>query len=342
MSTLTHFAQGLLMGGSDAIPGVSGGTMALIVGIYRRLIDSISSFVSLAVATVRFDAEERRRHFREVEWRLVLPLAAGILVAFAAAMVVIPVLLERYPEQMRGLFFGLVAASVAIPWLRIRTPKAGHAALVIAFAVAAYVLVGLPQQSAEAPSLVRVFFSASVAICAMILPGVSGAYLLHAFGVYEVSLEHFKNVFERVLGATGVREATLSHAASGDLLYAAAFVGGAVFGLGAFSKVLDWFLEHYHDATMAALTGLMAGALRALWPWQTETRELLSPGDPLWSPVALCAVGFVFIVVITWIGSERLDEDPGEPNPARRDEEKADAKERRGQQRQQREEPAPR
>ena len=302
MSTLTHFAQGLLMGGSDAIPGVSGGTMALIVGIYRRLIDSISSFVSMALATVRFDAEARGRHFRGVEWALVLPLAAGILMAFAVATQVIPYLLDAYPEQMRGLFFGLVAASVAIPWMRIRTPKVWYAVLGVAFAAAAYALVGLPQQSAADPSLWRVFLSASVAICAMILPGVSGAYLLHALGVYEGLFRHLGNL---------------------DIVYFLAFGGGAVFGLGAFSKVLDWFLEHYHDATMAALTGLMAGALRALWPWQTEARELLPPAAPLWSPVALFALGFVFVAVIAWIGSERLDEDPGDPTPA--DDHPADA-----------------
>jgi putative membrane protein len=297
MSTLAHFAQGLLMGGSDAIPGVSGGTMALIVGIYRRLIDSISSFVSLVLATVRFDAEARRQHARAVDWRLVLPLGGGILTAFAVAMQVIPYLLETYPEQMRGLFFGLVAASVAIPWMRIRTPKVWYAVLGVAFAAAAYALVGLPQQSAADPSPLRVFFSASVAICAMILPGVSGAYLLHAFGVYEATFRHLGDL---------------------DAVYFLAFGGGAVFGLGAFSKLLDWLLEHYHDATMTALTGLMAGALRALWPWQAESRALQFPGagDPLAPVLALAAAGFLFIAVITWLGAERLDEDPGEPNPA--------------------------
>jgi putative membrane protein len=320
MSTLTHFAQGLLMGGSDAIPGVSGGTMALIVGVYRRLIDSISSFVSLVLATVRFDAEARRRHFREVDWALVLPLGAGVLTAFVVATAVIPYLLETYPEQMRGLFFGLVAASVAIPWMRIRTPQAWYAGLVVVFGMAAYLLVGLPQSSASDPSLVRVFFSTSVAICAMVLPGVSGAYLLHVFGVYEVSLEHFRHLLmERIPGAVGLTSPDLGHAASVDLFYGLAFIGGAVFGLGAFSKLLDWLLEHYHDATMAALTGLMAGALRALWPWlNEETRALQLPGagDPLASVLALAAAGFLFIALLTWLGSKRLDEDPGEPNPA--------------------------
>ena len=271
--------------------------MALIVGIYRRLIDSISSFVSFALATVRFDHTERRRHFREVEWHLVLPLAAGILIAFGIATVVIPYLMERFPEQMRGLFFGLVAASIVIPWLRIRTPQAWHALLVVLFATAAYFLVGLPQQSAADPSLLRVFLSTSVAICAMILPGVSGAYLLHAMGVYETTFEHMANL---------------------EWLYIAAFAGGAAFGLGAFSKLLDWLLKTRHDATMAALTGLMAGALRALWPWQTESRTLQLPGpaDPVWSVLVLGLLGAVFIAAITWMGAQRLEEKPGEAHPA--------------------------
>jgi putative membrane protein len=289
-SSLTHFGQGMLMGGSDAIPGVSGGTMALIVGIYRRLIDSISSFVSMTLAVLTWNREEMARHFGEVEWRLIVPLGVGILVAFGVATVVIPTLLERYPEQMRGLFFGLVAASIAIPWMGIRRPKAWHGALVVAFAVAAYVLVGLPQQSAADPSLVRIFLSVSVAICAMILPGVSGAYLLHAMGIYEVTFEHIGNL---------------------EVLYIAVFLGGAVFGLGTFAKLLDWLLKTRHDATMAALTGLMAGGLRALWPWQSETRALLWPGagDPVWPVLGLGALGFLLIAVLTWLGSRRIEED---------------------------------
>lgn len=285
------------MGGSDIIPGVSGGTMALIVGIYRRLIDSISSFFSLILGLVRFDREGARRHAGAVEWGLVIPLALGILTALAVGAAVIPYFLEHYPAQCRGLFFGLVLASLAIPWLRIDGPGAREVGVALVAAVLVFWLVGLPQEAAGArPGLLRAFASAAVAICAMILPGVSGAFLLEALGIYRPTLEALHGA-ARLQGP--------------DVLYVLAFIAGAAVGIGVFSKVLNWLIKHYQNVTMAALVGMMAGALRALWPWQSESRALQLPGaaDPLWSVLALLAAGFVFITVLTYFSAGQLEDD---------------------------------
>ena len=297
-SLIRFFFSGLLMGGADIIPGVSGGTMALIVGVYERLVGAVSSFVSLGLALVRFRFDKAREHAARVPWSLLLPLGAGIVCAGIAGARVIPGLMEAYPHQMNGLFLGLVAASLFIPVQRMRTFTVRHAVVAAGFAVGTFFLVGLPVFGAESPSLLRVFASASVAICAMILPGISGAYLLKALGIYEPTLT----------ALNGVVELDLSYAP-----YVLTFCAGAALGLGAFAKVLEWLLEHRHDVTMAALLGLIAGALRALWPYGAAERVLRLPeaGEPVVPVVALVVIGFSAVMGLIWWG-RRLSE----PTPA--------------------------
>lgn len=292
MSLFKHYAQGLLMGGADIIPGVSGGTMALIVGIYERLIDAISTLFSSVLALLRADLPEARRHVSNVDWRLLLPLGLGIGSALVVGARIIPVVMEAYPAQSLGLFFGLVAASIFIPWQRISVRDARVFGMAALAAAAAFLLTGLPALTTTDPALLVVFGCAAVAICAMILPGVSGAFLLKALGLYE---------------------ATLLALNERDVVYVLVFMAGAALGLGLFSKVLSWLLDHYHDLTMAALVGLMAGALRALWPWQTAHRALYLPSgdDPILSVVALMVIGFALVFTLTW-WSDRLEADARE------------------------------
>ncbi|CAN5680641.1 DUF368 domain-containing protein [soil metagenome] len=281
---LIHYLQGLLMGGADVIPGVSGGTMALIVGIYERLIHSIRSLAGSAVYLASGRRGEAGARFRDVDWRLVLPLGAGVLTALVVGARFIPPLLERYPEGSRALFFGLILGSVAIPWRRIRVVKPMHYGVALLFALAAFLLVGLPPREILNPPLIAVFFAAAVAICAMILPGVSGSFLLFVMGIYGATLQ-----------AVNAR----------NLGYIAVFGLGAMIGLGAFSRVIDYLLRHRHDATMAALVGLMGGSLRALWPWQDANRTLLAPraDATLVSPLALALTGFVLVTLLVYFGN---------------------------------------
>jgi putative membrane protein len=281
---LVHYLQGLLMGGADVIPGVSGGTMALIVGIYERLIHSIRSLAGSAVYLLRGRRGEAGERFREVDWRLVLPLGAGVLTALVVGARLIPPLLERYPEGSRALFFGLILGSVAIPWKRIGAVKPMHYAIALGFGLAAFLLVGLPPREILNPPLIAVFFAAAIAICAMILPGVSGSFLLFVMGIYGATLQ-----------AVNAR----------DLPYIAVFGLGAVIGLGSFSRIIDYLLKHRHDATMAALVGLMAGSLRALWPWQDATRALLAPpaDSTLVPALALAFAGFILVTLLVYFGN---------------------------------------
>jgi putative membrane protein len=271
-----HLLQGLLMGAADSVPGVSGGTMALIVGIYGRLLASIGQGFRAILAALRLDGEGAARHLRGVEWRLVVPLAVGIGTAIGIAASFVPDLLEDRPEESRGLFLGLVAASLVVPWREIRDRSGRSLAIAVAAAVPAFVLSGLPPGSVSDPALPIVFAVAAVAVCAMILPGVSGAFLLLVFGLYEPTL---RAVDDR------------------NLLYLAVFAVGMVLGLGSFSLLLGRLLARFHDVTMAALVGLMAGSLRALWPWQDDDRALLAPDDP-GLPIIMALAGALVVTVI--------------------------------------------
>jgi putative membrane protein len=288
-----NYARGALMGAADIVPGVSGGTMALIVGIYERLIRSIRDAAAAPVALIRGDVPGMRERLRAVDWALVLPLGAGILTALIGGALIIEPLLERYPEQTRAVFFGLIAASVPLPWRRInaRTRRSYIAAAVTA--VLAFAIVGIPPATMSDPALPLVFLAASVAICAMILPGISGAFLLLIMGMYAP---------------------TLAAVSDRDLVYIAVFGAGAAIGLGLFAGLLEWLLEHRHDVTMAALVGLMLGSLRALWPWQDDDRGLLTPpaDGSLLVIAGLAVVGFALVTVLV-----RLAEQRGEPDPAR-------------------------
>ncbi len=282
-----HYLQGLLMGAADSVPGVSGGTMALIAGIYERLLGSIGEGARALVAIARFDGEALRARLRSVEWTLLIPLLAGIVTALVVASRFILQALDRYPQQSLGLFLGLVAASLAIPWRRMSAPLPRSVAIIVLAAIPAFVLSGLPSGVIEAPSTVEVFFGAMVAICAMILPGVSGAFLLKVIGIYEPTLQALRDL---------------------DLAYVVTFVLGAVIGLGTFAVVLVRLLAHRHDGTMAVLIGLMAGSLRALWPWQTEDRGLSLPaeGQPVLSVVTAVVVGVIAVTLIERIGRRAI------------------------------------
>lgn len=291
-----NYVRGALMGAADVVPGVSGGTVALVVGIYERLIRSIRAAAGAPVALVRADLDGMRARLREVEWSLVLPLAAGILTALVIGAAVIPGLMDRFPQQMRAVFFGLIAGSLALPWRRIAEPGGRSFAVAGFAAVVAFVLVGMPEREIADPALILVFACAMIAICAMILPGVSGAFLLLVFGIYEPTLQALRNV---------------------DLAYIGVFGLGAALGLGLFAKLLETLLDRYHDVTMAALVGLMVGALRALWPWLDDDRGLQSPPADATTGIVVAFAVVAFAVVAGIVAlSRRRTPDGQERTPA--------------------------
>ncbi|MCB0877400.1 MAG: DUF368 domain-containing protein [Thermoleophilia bacterium] len=267
----------MLMGSADLVPGVSGGTMALVTGIYERLVASVRGFTGLPVRIVRGDTAALRR---DVEWLLLVPVLLGMGTAIVVGAGFIPGLIDAHPEPMYGLFLGMIVATIPIPWLRIRSRGAASWLRAGAAAIVAFVLAGLPAGNVDDPALLLVFGSAAIAICAMVLPGVSGSYLLLVLGMYEVTLD-----------AVHARE----------LDYVVVFGLGALVGLAVFSRVLGWLLEHRHDATMAALVGLMVGSTRALWPWQGggDERTLHAPSGAAGDIMLVLGAFVVGLVVVS-------------------------------------------
>ena len=282
-----NYARGLAMGTADLVPGVSGGTMALITGIYERLVAVVRAVTGLLLDVLQLNFIGLKERARSAEWTLLVPVLAGMLTAIAAGATFLPTLLEDYPVETKAVFFGLIFASIPIPWRELEERK-GREYLIAAVAAAlTFVLVGLPESNIADPSAIVILATAAIAICAMVLPGISGSFLLLILGTYEATLDA---VHER------------------DLAYIAVFALGAVIGLTLFSRVLVWLLEHWHAVTMAALTGLMAGSLRALWPWGGDERALTAPpsdGGEILVVVALALAGAA-IVTILLLGARRV------------------------------------
>jgi putative membrane protein len=216
---------------------------------------------------------------------MLIPVAIGMVTAVIIGAQVIEPLLQTYPEQMRALFFGLVAAGIVVPLgILLRTPPGGFgwrdAILVLVATLAAALLTGLPAGDISDPPLIAVFFAAAAAICALVLPGVSGSFLLLSLGLYESTI-----------GAVNDR----------NFGYLAVFALGAVFGLAVFVSFLRWLLDHHARITMAIIVGLMLGSLRALWPWQDDDRNLLAPTSDILSVVLLALAGIAVVAVLLWV-----------------------------------------
>ena len=259
-AALGWFASGLLMGLADAIPGVSGGTVAMVLRIYDRLVTAISrcdtSLVMLAVRGRWREAAGR------IELGFLLTLALGIGSGILVLASVMRVLLSDYPSQINAVFFGLVAGSCVVVVRGIGNWTKLRATLMVVTIVATFVLVGFPPDTAEPHGdRFTLFAIGSIAICAMILPGISGAFLLKMMGRYDYIIGLLSDLVQ-------------GRATTDSLVTLAVFSCGCLFGLIAFSKLLKWLLSRVREATLAMLCGAMCGSLRVLWPLGDEGHEL--------------------------------------------------------------------
>ncbi len=276
------------MGSADVVPGVSGGTVALVLGIYEKLVHSIREGARALGSLVRSPGEFTTR-LGAVDWRFLIPLLTGIGLAILSLARLIEHLLDNNPREMAGLFFGLVAGSIALAWGLVTVWSRQRALVAAATAVAAFALLGLRGDEITDPALVAFLGAGAIAVVAMILPGISGSFILLMIGMYAPVLDA---VNDRDLAVLGV------------------FAMGAVAGLAAFSTLLDRMLASHHDTVMAALIGLMAGSLRVLWPWPdgTENARLDLPTSGDWAgPVLLGVLGLMAVLAISTI-SRRVAE----------------------------------
>jgi len=282
--------RGFLMGAADVVPGVSGGTMAFILGIYDELLDAIHAVDMNFIR--RILSLKWREAFQHFPWRFLLALFLGIAAAILTLASALHWALENRPVFIWACFFGLIVASIIVVRRRVSKWTTVNLLSALAAAVGAYILVGAsPSETPHTPLLL--ILSGAVAICAMILPGISGAFILVLLGKYRFVLEAVKNF---------------------DIL-TVVFVGiGAVFGLLAFVRLLRWLLNKNHDLVVAILTGFMLGSIRKVWPWkilepvsETFTRETnYFPStfntEVIWAIVFMTA-GFALVIVVEYFAS---------------------------------------
>mgnify|MGYP004683349073 FL=1 len=275
--------KGMCMGAADVVPGVSGGTIAFITGIYDELINSIKSIN--AASLKMFFTGKWGEFWKMINGKFLLFLLAGIGISVFSLAKIITWLLVAYPVLVWSFFFGLVLAST---WfvgkdVKERNWKTGLGFLLGA-ALAFYITVATP---AETPShFLFIFLCGAIAICAMILPGISGSFILVLLGKYFFIMEAVKTLDLKVIVIFGI---------------------GACVGITSFSRLLSYALSHMRNITLAVLSGFMLGSLNKVWPWKETIEEVeqnVAPNAFVWQAVCLALLGFVMVYGIEKISSK--------------------------------------
>ncbi|MDA0309865.1 MAG: DUF368 domain-containing protein [Bacteroidetes bacterium] len=300
-SNLILFLKGMAMGAADVIPGVSGGTIAFISGIYERLISALSAVDVSLIST--FKNEGFAAVWRKIDGFFLLVLFAGIGSSILSLAKGLSFLLDNHPIPVWSFFFGLIIASVLVVYRQLKTRKALLLIpFVLGIAFAWWITMLVPAQSSN--SLPFVFFSGAIAICAMILPGISGSFILLILGKYQYILESL-------------------HQLRIDVILV--FMAGCGIGLLSFVRLVKWLFAKYHDLSIAVLGGFMIGSLNKVWPWKVTLESILikdklipsvqqnvSPwayeslsGIPAELPLSLAcaAIGLGLILVLEYAGN---------------------------------------
>lgn len=292
--------KGLAMGAADAVPGVSGGTIAFISGIYEELISTISN-VNASLFKTLF-SKGIKAFWSQANGNFVTSLLFGIIISYVSFMRLAKYLLEHEPVLIWSFFFGLIVASIYFVGKQITKWNIQVIIALIIGACIAFYITTLPALANNDNSLFF-FLAGAIAICAMILPGISGSFILIILGAYK----------------------TLSDALHDfDVKKILIFTGGAVIGLLSFSHLLKWLFKHYHNLTLALLTGFIFGSLNKVWPWkETLTWHVNSKGvktpvlqesispfsfegeNQIAFAVCLMIIGFLTIFILEKIGSKK-------------------------------------
>lgn len=247
--------KGIAMGAADVVPGVSGGTIAFISGIYEELLGTISSIKPSLLQTLFKDGI--RAFWKEINGAFLAPLLCGIAISVLSLAKGISWMLENEPVLLWSFFFGLVLASIFLVGKQV---KRWNVASIVAFILGAgfaFWITLLPPL-APSTSMWFLFISGAIAICAMILPGISGSFILLILGSYKVVINAVKGL--------EIKEILI-------------FGAGCIVGLLSFSRLLKWLFAKYQNTTIAILTGFLLGSLNKLWPWKENTLLLYTHSD---------------------------------------------------------------
>jgi putative membrane protein len=291
VSAALHVLKGFCMGSADIVPGVSGGTMALILGIYERLLGAIRSFDRAWLDDLLNLRIRQALGRNDLAFLIPLLLGIGSAILFFTRVVPLPSLILSHPEQIYGLFFGLIVASIVI--LMGEVDHYGPREVIIALLGAALGLAIVNLVPMETPTaLWFIFLCGFVAISAMLLPGISGSFILLILGKYAYIINALGNF---------------------DLSVIVTFCAGILTGLIVFSRAITWLLARYHQATLLLIKGILIGSLWIIWPFQDRTyvmirgKQKLVGSEPVWPDVvdgtvlaslACLAAGFALVMLI--------------------------------------------
>ncbi|MAL98906.1 MAG: DUF368 domain-containing protein [Alteromonadaceae bacterium] len=297
------------MGAADIVPGVSGGTIAFISGIYERLLTAIAHGPAVLFSAMKH--RQARRFWRELDGTFLLALLAGILTSIVSLASVISLLLEQQPVRLWSFFFGLIVAAIWYVGRQIDRFGPGEIAALVAGAVVSFgITLMVPGQIAV--TSLTLFAAGAIAICAMILPGISGSFILLLMGMYAPVVNA---IDERAILVLGI------------------FAAGCLSGLLLFSRLIAWALRRYQAVALALLTGFMVGSLNKVWPWKLTqewgedrhgnplplVQANVGPvdyssvtGEPhyLVSALGLAAAGFVLVLLLEWLGERQNKRTP--------------------------------
>lgn len=293
-------AKGIAMGAADVVPGVSGGTIAFISGIYEELLETIDNVNLSAFKVLKNDGIKAA--WNHLNGNFLAALLSGIAISIISLAKLITYLLEFHTVILWSFFFGLILSSIYLVGKKIKAWDISKIiALIVGSAIAYYITILPPMENPQA--MWFIFLSGAIAICAMILPGISGSFILLLLGSYELVLSAIKDMKIATIAVFGL---------------------GCITGLLSFSKLLNWMFKKYHDLTIALLTGFLVGSLNKIWPWKEvlQTRinshgkevpfidENVLPanydGDPQILYVVLFAIfGLAIIIVIEKLATKK-------------------------------------
>jgi putative membrane protein len=270
---------GFAMGIAEVIPGFSGGTVALVAGIYERLIAAIRQGARVLSLLLRGRVNDAMKALLAIDWLFLGVLLAGMLVAVFTLASTLERLIDERPVELSSVFLGLVLGAAVVASGQLRSPTPWHVLLGVVAAAVAFVSLGISPGTITDPSLLLVLAGGAIAISAWILPGVSGSFLLLVLGLWP---------------------AIVSAIADRDLLLLGVFAIGCGIGLAVFSTLLHWLLARAHDAVLAVLLGFMVGSVRILWPWPSAdgigSPDLGAPeGDTVLLAFALALAAFALV-----------------------------------------------
>jgi len=278
------------MGVADIIPGVSGGTVALLLGIYDRLIEQISAASSGISCLARGDVAGCKQRFRAVQWTFLASLLMGIAVALLLLASWLRTQIHERPVIVSSAFFGVIAASAFATRREVRKWSPSRYLIFGIFAAVTFTLLGIRSGSLENPGPLVAICAGAIAICAMILPGISGSFILLMLGLYDHLIAALEQRDVSVLGMYSI---------------------GALVGLLLFSRVLNRLLNRYRDLVVSMLLGLMVGSLRVLWPWPSDRGGLENTGlgtpqtEELVGALIAALVGVAAVVAIVAMVAHR-------------------------------------